>query len=63
MAATCCWKVLNALSILVVNILSFHYKSHHQNKTDETQSWNKLECEADLRYALSSTKPRTTVNY
>jgi len=51
------------LFISFVNLLSFHYKRHNQNKTDETQSRNKLECEADLRYALSSTKPRTTVNY
>ena len=31
-----CWKVLNALLSSFVNLLSFHYKRHNQNKADGT---------------------------
>jgi len=39
-------------------LLSFHFKRHNPNKVDKTKCRNKLECEADLQCALSSTKPR-----
>jgi len=47
-----------ALLLPFVNFLSFHYKCHNQNKADKTKSPKKLEGEADLRFALRSTKPR-----
>jgi len=58
MAATHCWEGLIALFLSFVNLSSFHYKRHNQNKAYNTESRNKLECEADLRCALSSTKPQ-----
>ena len=53
MSATYC---LNALLSSFVNLLSFHYKRHNQNKSDKNKSRNELECEAFLRCAISRTK-------
>ena len=54
------WKVINSHNYLksnksiiflsFVNLSSFHYKRHNQNKADKTKSRNKVECEADLHY-------------
>jgi len=52
MAATCCWKLFNALFYPFVNLLWFHGKRHNQNKWDKTKSRNKLECAADFRCAV-----------
>jgi len=58
MATTYCWKGLNALFLLFVNILSYRYQRHNKNKADKKKSLSKLECEAELGCALSLTKSR-----
>jgi len=37
MAAKYCWKGLNALFLSFVNLLSFRYKHHNQNKNNKNR--------------------------
>ena len=42
--------------IFIIRKLSLHYKHRNQNKSEKTKSWNKLECEADVRCLQISTE-------
>jgi len=53
-AATHCWKGLNACFLSLVNLLSFHYKCHNQNKADKINSQNKLEYDLKKFNTLAS---------
>jgi len=58
MAATHCWKVLNALVFPSVNLLSFHCKRHNRNKADKTNLGTIRNVKPIYDVGLSSTKPR-----
>ena len=51
-------KIIKCIVSWFENVFSFHYKRHNKNKANNTESRNKLGCEADLQSALSATKPR-----